>query len=53
MDPDSLNAITQAYLGAKKEELGEYLDSMESKIFELYDDVLPVYHYYKDKFRGK
>jgi len=53
MDPDSLNAITQAYLGAKKEELGEYLDSMESKIFELYDDVLPVYHHYKDKFRGK
>ncbi|MQT39227.1 hypothetical protein GHO35_26980 [Pseudomonas helleri] len=53
MDSESLSAITQAYLGAKKEELGKYLDDMESRIFELYDDVLPIYHHYKDKFRVK
>lgn len=51
MDPESLNAITQAYLGAKKEELGKYLDGIESRLFELYDAILPVYHSYKEKLR--
>ena len=53
MDPDELNAITQAYLGIKKEELGKYLDGIEQKLFDLYDAILPVYNHHKDKLRAK
>lgn len=51
MNPEILNAITQAYLGTKKEELSKYLDRIESKLFDLYDAALPVYHHYKNKLR--
>jgi len=53
MDPEELSAITQSYLGAKKEELGTYLDGIENKLFELYDAILPVYNHQKDKLRAK
>lgn len=51
--PEILKAITQAYLGTKKEELGKYLDGIEARLFELYDAMLPVYYHYKDRLRTK
>ncbi|BBN53995.1 hypothetical protein TRE132_21200 [Pseudomonas chlororaphis subsp. aurantiaca] len=51
--PETLKTITQAYLDAKKEEFGTYLDTIESKLYELYDTALPIYHHYKSRLRAK
>ena len=53
IDPETLNAFTQAYLNAKKEEFSKYLDDIESRLFELYDAILPVYFHYKENLRIK
>lgn len=53
ISPEILKAITQAYLDTKKEELGKYLDGIESRLFELYDATLPVYFHYKNRLRVK
>lgn len=51
--PEELKIITEAYLGAKREELSKYLDNIEGKLFDFYETVLPVYKHQKDRLRTK
>lgn len=41
--------ITNAYLQVKKEELDKYLDQILEKLFEIYDELIPIYKYKKIK----
>lgn len=52
INEDVLNLVIRNYLESKQEELGKYLDRLESKLFEFYDAVLPIYQHYKAKLRA-
>ncbi|WP_350025809.1 Cthe_2314 family HEPN domain-containing protein [Pseudomonas fulva] len=51
VDAETLKEFTDAYLTIKREDLSEYLDSIESRIFALYDSAIPIYIHYKEKMR--
>jgi hypothetical protein len=48
---EELRELTEDVLGTKREELSKYLDKIEQKLFELYDSILPIYDYQKNKLR--
>ncbi|NML17036.1 Cthe_2314 family HEPN domain-containing protein [Azohydromonas caseinilytica] len=51
--PEELRIIKKSYLETKREELGIYLGNIEEKLFQLYDSILPIYTYQKDKLRAR
>ncbi|MFO4724045.1 Cthe_2314 family HEPN domain-containing protein [Vibrio cholerae] len=45
-----LNLMVEAYLNTKQSELTDYLDGIEDKIHDLYEKIIPIYHYKKEVF---
>ncbi|EGR0659969.1 hypothetical protein NTH45_003471 [Vibrio cholerae] len=43
-----LNLMVEAYLNTKQSELTDYLDGIEDKIHDLYEKIIPIYHYKKE-----